>query len=81
MAELEIVWRRHARRLAAADESRIEAHEAIVKALREGARPRDVIRTTGLTGEAVRQIARKAGLPPLREATVVSKRQAESDQG
>lgn len=77
MTELQTLSRRNERAQAAAEKARTDLHAAIGAALRAGVRPRDVVATTGLTGESIRRIAREQGVPPLREATVVSKRQAE----
>lgn len=66
---------------AAMDRARLALREDAAAALRDGVRPHVVVKSTGLSDETVRQISRAAGLPPLREATVVSKRQAESGQG
>lgn len=78
MTDLRTLTRRHERALAAVERSRVELHAAIAAALRAGNRPRDVVATTHLTGETIRRIAREQGLPPLREATVVSKAKAEA---
>ncbi len=76
MTELRTLWRRHERALSTAERTRVEVHEGIAAALRAGVRPRDIVAETGLAGETVRRIAREQGVPPLREATVVSKRRA-----
>lgn len=70
---------RHQREARATLDGATEAmHKALADALRAGVRPRDLIAESGLRGETVRRIAREQGVPPLREATVVSKRRAEA---
>lgn len=68
---------RQSRARAELDAATREMHQALADAIRAGVRPRDLIAESGLKGETVRRIAREQGVPPLREATVVSKRQAE----
>ncbi len=70
---------RQQRRARAAEERATkEMHRALADAVRAGVRPRDLIAESGLNSESVRRIAREQGVPPLREATVVSKRKAEA---
>lgn len=80
MANVRELNRKHRRALAAVERTRAELHRGMADAMLAGVRPRDLIAETGLTSETVRRVAREQGVPPLREATVVSKRQAESGQ-
>lgn len=55
-------------------------YDALLAALRGKVPLADVIEATGYSREKLRRIARDAGVPLRREATVVSKRQAETEQ-
>lgn len=70
-------------RLNSADEQLKEAREAlgeaIADALRAGVRPTDLEREVPYKREHIRRIARAAGVPPLREPTVVSKRKSDKE--
>lgn len=61
----------------AAEKARKALAAVIAEAMREGMRPVDVVKETSYTREHIRRIAREKDVPPLREATVVSKRDAE----
>jgi hypothetical protein len=57
--------------------ARDELAEAIAAALLAGVRPTDLEPEVPYNREHIRRIARAHDVPPLREATVVSKRRAE----
>jgi len=73
-ARLRQAVRAKARTETAADKARAALADAIADALREGMQPRDVVKETGYTREHIRRIAREHDVPPLREATVVSRK-------
>lgn len=58
--------------------ARDELGEAIAAALKGGVRPVDLEPEVPYNREHIRRVARAHGAPPLREATVVSKRRAEA---
>ncbi len=60
----------------AVEDARNALAAAIADALRDGMKPTDAVKETGYTREHIRRIAREHHVPPLREATVVSKRAA-----
>ena len=72
------------RRLARAEEGLAAAREglraAIVEAFRNGARPSEILTEVPWQRDYIRKIAKEAGIPPLKEPTVVSKRQAEAGE-
>lgn len=74
VSRLRAAVRAKSRAEAAAEKARAELAVAIADALRDGMRPVEVIKETDYTREHIRRIARDHDVPPLREATVVSKR-------
>lgn len=60
--------------------ARDELGAAIAAALIAGVRPTDLEPEVPYNREHIRRLARAHGAPPLREATVVSKRRAEQNE-
>lgn len=74
VSRLRAAVRAKSRAETAAEKARAELAVAIADALRDGMRPVEVIKETDYTREHIRRIARDHHVPPLREATVVSRR-------
>lgn len=54
------------------DARRDDLATAVAEAIRAGVRPAELVRRTGYSAETIRQIARDAGIEPLRPPTVTS---------
>ena len=80
MGRVRAAVKKLARAEKATKDARDELGAAIAAALIAGIRPTDLEPEVPYNREHIRRLARAHGAPPLREATVVSKRKAEGDK-
>lgn len=80
MTRVRAAVKKLARSEKATKDARDELGEAIAAALLAGVRPTDLEAEVPYNREHIRRIARAHDVPPLREATVISKRRAEEQE-